>query len=698
MGWLVDGIMLVVGGITALLVVTKIWKMISLKAMIIQDAINLKRMFSSALSKIETARIYAMIAAEKIKNSLSVKSMALHIKSIAIKLKSIIMDKVATVQILALMAADKARIVAMGISTAATWVATAAATAFGFALNLGLGPILLIVAGLAALAAGAYLLYKHWDKVTVALSQGWKWVKGLAVAFGDWLDSLGPVGKAVRKIGTAVFNMLILPFKILYQFISGVFKKGFSAAISDVWNTIRDTFGDILDIIIWPFKTGYQFISNMFSGESFSKVFSGLWNTISDTFGNILNILIFPFKAGYQFISNMFSGESFSKIFSNVWNTINDTFGNILDIIIWPFKAGYQFISGIFTKGFSTAVSGVRNTISDTFRGILNIIIFPFKAGYQFISGVFTKGFSAAISDLYNTVKNTFGGIFKIITWPFRAGYQLISGIFSGESFSKIFSGLWDSLLTTIMPIREFFISVFEPIGNFVGTVIDGIVTKFQIMWESITGLFGGIKDFFVDKFKGIAMWFGGFILKILDKVPDFLLPKGLEEYRDNLRTQIDTFKAQEESIKDTQKVKTPAQSNVIEKYMTTPYSDLGPNIVPPTVLGPNTIPSTVSPSTVLSTVSPSQVAIVPEKPIKPERMESVGASVVSTVQSVSVPSDINAHDPEAKGQREVTNQLLAELVNSISGRRSGKSVRGKMQRPEIRSSGATDYLADFGM
>lgn len=123
--------------------------------------------------------------------------------------------------------------VAAAVTTAAAMVASAAATAAAWvAANIAMiaatGGIILL---LAALAAGAYELYKHWDQV-------WGFIKAIVKDAWDWIKkhvdliiavALGPLGIAVLE---------------LYKHWGTVW-NGIKAVVKDVWDFLRPIFEDI---------------------------------------------------------------------------------------------------------------------------------------------------------------------------------------------------------------------------------------------------------------------------------------------------------------------------------------------------------------------------------------------------------------------------------------------------------------------
>lgn len=115
--------------------------------------------------------------------------------------------------------AQNAYKVAMAIGTGVTWLATAATTAFGIALNLGLWPILAIIAAVAAVI----LVIQNWSAITDWFGQKWE-------QFTSWISELW--GKVVSfftefdfkamfiGIGQAIIDYMLFPLKGVLKLVA----------------------------------------------------------------------------------------------------------------------------------------------------------------------------------------------------------------------------------------------------------------------------------------------------------------------------------------------------------------------------------------------------------------------------------------------------------------------------------------------
>lgn len=111
--------------------------------------------------------------------------------------------------------------VAMALSTGITWLATAATTAFGIAMNLGLWPILAIIA---AIALVVYAI-KNWSKISEWFGEKWKQFTDLISEAWDnvvkWFTAFD-FKQFFVEIGASIIQFMLLPLKGVLQLISKI--------------------------------------------------------------------------------------------------------------------------------------------------------------------------------------------------------------------------------------------------------------------------------------------------------------------------------------------------------------------------------------------------------------------------------------------------------------------------------------------
>ena len=158
-----------------------------------------------------------------------------------------------------------------GISTAATWLQTAAMTA----LNFAMGPIGLIIIGIAAAIAGAILVWKNWDTIVAAFEK-----------------TITVVKDVFQRVSQAVFDVFNSKWGWLLP--GGVFFKAIKL-VKDNWEDIWAAIS-ILAIVAWE-KISGKFTEHfgwMLPGGAIHKAlvqvrnkFSDIWNSIKTKFDTV---------------------------------------------------------------------------------------------------------------------------------------------------------------------------------------------------------------------------------------------------------------------------------------------------------------------------------------------------------------------------------------------------------------------------
>ena len=107
------------------------------------------------------------------------------------------------------------------IGTAWTWLATAATTAFGVALNLGLWPILAIIAAIVAVV----LIIKNWGAITAWFGEKWaqftNWISELWGKVVAWFKGFDFV-EFFKGIGQSILKFMLMPMTALLTLLSKI--------------------------------------------------------------------------------------------------------------------------------------------------------------------------------------------------------------------------------------------------------------------------------------------------------------------------------------------------------------------------------------------------------------------------------------------------------------------------------------------
>lgn len=137
----------------------------------------------------------------------------------------------------------KAISVAQSIWSGITVAATAIQTAFAFAVNAGLWPVLLVIAAIAAII----LIIKNWGAISDWFSKKWKQFTGFIsnawAGIIDWFKSFNFVD-FFKSIGQAILSFMLMPMKGVLALISKIPGK-IGRMASSALDKIGELTGDI---------------------------------------------------------------------------------------------------------------------------------------------------------------------------------------------------------------------------------------------------------------------------------------------------------------------------------------------------------------------------------------------------------------------------------------------------------------------
>jgi len=163
--------------------------------------------------------------------------------------------------------------VIQGLQTAATTLSTAATWAFNSALLAN--PLVWIVVLIVGLIAALYLLWKHWDDVTAALSGVWDALKGV----GDYI--MGGF-KAAMDFVIAGVSLWIDYLKWLWEAmitVGEIFYEVWSMSIKIPLDLMVSGIGLVIDALQWM----WDMIVKV--GEAFDQYFGAIADTIGGVGG-----------------------------------------------------------------------------------------------------------------------------------------------------------------------------------------------------------------------------------------------------------------------------------------------------------------------------------------------------------------------------------------------------------------------------
>ncbi|MEB9136059.1 phage tail tape measure protein, partial [Bacillus cereus] len=267
------------------------------------------------------------------------------------------------------------------------------------ALGTTIGTVMLIIAGIAAVIAGAIWAIQNWGAITDWLSEKWSEFKDW---FGELWDSIVQTCEDAWSSTVDYFsgawsdflNMANEFFEPIGQFFADLW-TGISDTASEIWTGITDYFSELwssllelADSILSPIG---EFFSDLWTGivETASEIWSTLtvawqetWNTILTVLDPIISLISTVLEAGWLLIQ---AGAQIA------WAAISQ-------YIIQPIQEAYDWVTN--------QISELATWLSDNWELI--------KAAAQVAWGLFKQYITQPVQEAWDWVKEKFG---DLVSW-----------------------------------------------------------------------------------------------------------------------------------------------------------------------------------------------------------------------------------------------------------------------------------------
>lgn len=369
--------------------------------------------------------------------------------------------------------------IGLGVYAAAQWIANSAIAGF-------LAPILLVVAGIAAVVAIVILVINYWDELKMAAQNCWESIKEGIAQLGEW------IGEKVQSIADFFQNAW-----------DGV-KEG---ALS-LWDSVKSAFSSFVE---WIGSNVIQPITDFFVG--LWEVVQSAWDTICNVIqvaimliGEIINAAVQIITLPFQFI-----WENCKEIIIAAWDHIKNTVTTVLEGILAVISTVWNAISGFLLpildnikNTFITIWEGIKETISTVLSTIYEVITTVWESIKETISIVIDT-IKEVITTAWETIKSVVTsvveGIKSVISSVFNAIKTTISSILNGikSTFSNIWNGIKSVVTSVIDGVKSTISSGLDSAKSTVSSVLGAIKDKFTSIFDSVKSIVKGA----IDKIKG---------------------------------------------------------------------------------------------------------------------------------------------------------------------------------------------------
>jgi len=214
----------------------------------------------------------------------------------------------------------------------------------------------------------------------------WDGIKNLIMA------PINLVKDTIMNIFGTLFNILMAPFNAFKDAIGYIF--GPQSALGGVYTFLADMFSGLFDLITLPFRKVWEFVSMIFTDPL--AALQSLWNGLTGGVANLLGLITMPIDAAINWVMGLFGFGDPDKPFS-LLGLVGDAVGSI-----------WEWFKGLFSFDPSGLMDGLFS-IGRIMKGLA-------KGGWAAVKAMLPGGESPgeAFSRVYNEV--TSGGEGKMPT------------------------------------------------------------------------------------------------------------------------------------------------------------------------------------------------------------------------------------------------------------------------------------------
>lgn len=319
--------------------------------------------------------------------------------------------------VIALAAAFGVFAAALGISMLIQ-VVTAALASLGAVMAVLASPITIIIAAVAALAAGFIYLWNNCDGFREFWIDLWAKLKEAAAAVAEWFKAIWPeVVDALKKVWEPVGAY----FAAIWETIKGIFsvvKAVLSGNFSDAWIAIKGIVG------VW------------------ANYFSGVWSNIRGVFSAVSGWFGQQFSAAKTAITNIW--DSVAGYFSDLYAKIKGAFSGVLS----DFQSvGSNIIDGIWngiSAGWDWLVGKVKNLAKSLFDAAKNALdINSPSRKFMYVGEMSAAGIDKGFEDQMRSVEKGITGDLDALTARVQASVG-VSGANVSRSMGRSDTGFVD--------------------------------------------------------------------------------------------------------------------------------------------------------------------------------------------------------------------------------------------------------------
>ncbi|WP_100488553.1 phage tail tape measure protein [Sporolactobacillus pectinivorans] len=263
-------------------------------------------------------------------------------------------------------------------TTVAAGTSTVAVGGFGAALSAALWPVTLIVLGVAALAAGAYLVIKNWSSIKTFFSNLFNSIFGSIMK----INAVRSIFNTLKSIAVSAFSVIRSSVGSAMSAVSGVIVSGLRTVqswwksiwpqLSTVLRTVFNVMKTIVHVTLFPL-----FLAISIALGVLKNSWRSIWNTFASAVKLVFDIIVTWVKVGWHLVSGIITvgldlltgkwGKAWTDLknmVGNIWNDLKSGFKTIMGDMLSLAVNGAKAIGNGLVGGIAGAVNGVSAGIN----------------------------------------------------------------------------------------------------------------------------------------------------------------------------------------------------------------------------------------------------------------------------------------------------------------------------------------------
>ena len=422
---------------------------------------------------------------------------------------------------------------------AALGVGTGAKLATMFS-TLASGPMLVVIAAIAAVAAAFIHLWNTNEEFRNNCIQIWEQVK---TAFQKLWDSIAYLLDALKPLFEVAINAIKAVWEEFCNFLAPIF-EGVLVGLGGIFEGAVKILSGILTAFAALF-TGdwdkfWEGIKQIFEGiwDAIAGFFEAQWTIWSGLIEAFFNLIAKLWKAGWEGIKAVFEmiWNMIASFFSLAWDGIKAVVVGTLDIIASIISSVFKAIASVF----STVWDGIKKAFCAVWDAIKDYVMFALKAIGSIIDAAF-KIVTVPFMFIWENCKDFVFEIWDAISEGISTALKSIAGFIEkiwtgvtdwladcmkaiGNSIKEKWDWIYDNVSSIVTGIYDWICEKWNAIKDYISSISDGIRDYLSELWEtisqSISSAIDNISQYIDDKWESIKTT----TLDVWDSISDYVL------------------------------------------------------------------------------------------------------------------------------------------------------------------------------